>query len=370
MANPFYYDGPTKPQDFLGRTDLVRRLADNLCSGESKSHGIIGGRRFDKSSVLAALGHELEVRVHMARQDKDDLRVLPISLSLHQATQPASANDVLGFVLHSIRQACHGSKPAPPFTGGPLIDFDLPKYQDKVTPASFEELEAGVVDIISAAYKKLGLMHIALLIDEIEVALDRPWTASLFGNIRSLIYDSRVKDFMRIVVVGSGRFLSASATGSPLLNVLETWRLQSFDEPAMGTLLAKAQGMSAQTAEAVVRQSGGHPFIAQYLLSHICDQGLDRVTPNDVYKFADQFRDEDRMEDLDVWWSVGLGENGRLAYCALCSTSDWMSVADVRNSVSVPDFQAARGLQALIYHGVAIRDANGRRYRVSGDLFR
>ena len=368
MANPFYYDSPAKPNDFVGRARLVATIADNLCSLESKSHGIVGGRRFGKSSVLAALQRDLEQRLKTHLQQ--DFNVFPVSISLHKATSPMSANDMLGYLLHSIRQTTCGPKPPPPFRGGPLLDLGLPVYTGVSAPASFDDLESGIVDIIGGAYPVVGTLHLALLIDEVEAALDQPWTAGLFGNLRSLIYDSRVADYVRIVVAGSGRFLGSAEKGSPLLNVLEKWELEPLDAPAIRALTGKAQGLDGQVADEVLRQAGGHPFIAQYLLHHLWEIGNAQARQQDVLELADRFRDVDRANDVSLWWSSGLGQDGRLAYMALSQGSDWMSITEVRDAVADDEFQPARGLRALVCHGFAVHDGRWRKYSASGQLFR
>jgi Effector-associated domain 7 len=369
MANPFYYDVPAKPGDFVGREILVRRISDNLCSNESRSHGVVGGRRFGKSSVLNAIYRELETRLIAAQAD--DLHVIPINISLHRVTQPVAANVVLGFLLHSVRDATHGRRLPPPFSSGPIIELGLPEYKNGPESCDFDNLENGLIELIATAYQHIGNLRVVLLIDEIETALDRPWTASLFGNMRSLIYDSKVKDFVRIVVAGSGRFLGASEKGSPLLNVLEKWQLEPLDRAAIRLIVLKAEGLSDAAADEIVNQSGGHPFIAQYLLYHLCNSDLESVTPDVVQSVVNRFCDVDRLEDLRLWWSIGLGEHGRLAYLALSSTpsNEWMSIADVRNQIGLPDFEPARGLQSLVYHGFATHNGRGK-YQITGELFR
>jgi ABC-type uncharacterized transport system fused permease/ATPase subunit len=55
MSNPFHYNRPTRPEDFLGRHAIVSKIADTLYNLSGDSYGIIGGRRFGKTSLLKAL---------------------------------------------------------------------------------------------------------------------------------------------------------------------------------------------------------------------------------------------------------------------------------------------------------------------------
>ncbi|MCL5996108.1 MAG: hypothetical protein M1546_08630 [Chloroflexi bacterium] len=62
-TNPFHFNRPTDPADFLGRTDEMRVIVDDLCNARGDSHAIIGGRRFGKSSFLEVLYDELIKRL-------------------------------------------------------------------------------------------------------------------------------------------------------------------------------------------------------------------------------------------------------------------------------------------------------------------
>jgi len=53
MKNPFHFNRPTRPENFVGRQAIVEQIADDLCDWEGESYGIVGGRRFGKTSVLS-----------------------------------------------------------------------------------------------------------------------------------------------------------------------------------------------------------------------------------------------------------------------------------------------------------------------------
>src|SRR5690242_18193299 len=63
MKNPFHFNRPTRPEDFLGRWAIVEQMVDDLYDLEGESYGIVGGRRFGKSSMLRVLEDSLAKRL-------------------------------------------------------------------------------------------------------------------------------------------------------------------------------------------------------------------------------------------------------------------------------------------------------------------
>ena len=185
--------------------------------------GIVGGRRFGKSSMLLALENSLVKRLRQV--EVNNLHVIPVYVSLKaipgDSTAKNSPSNVFGFVLHQIcKITCRPQKNVPVLRG-PLLELGLPEYiQITPSPASLQELEAYIEKVVATAHSTIGMLRFAMLIDEIDEALDLPWTRSLFGNLRSLVYDGDMKDFVRLVLAGSERYVDIDAQGSPLSNAI------------------------------------------------------------------------------------------------------------------------------------------------------
>jgi hypothetical protein len=364
-SNPFHFTKPVRPENFLGRNAVVNKITDDLCDLYGDSYGIVGGRRFGKSSLLKALEHELITRLE---ETERDLQVLPIFVSL-KAIEPDSSSGVLGFLLHMIKKATSGVKKPMPLSKGPLLELDIPEYTEATPPsANLQELETAIETIVQVAYPKIGILRIVLLIDEIDCVLDFPWTGNLFGMLRSLIYDGPVCDYVRLVLAGSGRYLDVDEKGSPLLNATKTYFLESFAKDAASELINRAPNIPAAVADQVLQLGAGHPFILQHLLHYLVENGIESATKETVDAEIRRF-EHDRNPDLEGWW-YAIGEDGRRVYCILAQASDWMSHADLVQATKTPSLQPDRGLKALCYHGLVVHDGTYQEFRAVGQLFR
>jgi hypothetical protein len=365
MSNPFHFNKPTRPEDFLGRGKIVSEIAEGLYDLSGDSYGIVGGRRFGKTSLLKALEDRLIKRLEQVQVG--DFHVVPVFVSL-KAIELTSPSDVFGLVLHRIKQVTYGVTKPLPFKG-PLIELGLPEYTDtNSTPASLQDLEVAAQEIVSAAFQQVGNLRIALLIDEIDCALDFPWTGTLFGMLRSLVYDGSVCDYVRFVLAGSGRYLSVDETGSPLINAIKSCFMEPFAQEAVHELVNRAVGIPPHVADEVMRQGDGHPFILQHLLYYLVE---DDIATSTVQKVGDQVRRfvNDRSFDLEGWWYT-IGRDGRCVYGLLAQAADWMAHAELIQAANDPDLHLDRGLKSLCYHGLAVHDGTFQRYRISGELFR
>ncbi len=366
MRNPFHFNGPTQPEDFLGRRVIVEKIADDLYDWNGDSYGIVGGRRFGKSSMLLALEHSLIKRLE--KVDIGHLHVIPVYVPL-KAMPENSPTHILGFVLHRIYKiTCGVRRPVLSFKG-PLLELGFPEYtQSTPLPASLQDLEAYIEKVVVAAHSTIGMVRFALLIDEIDEALNFPWTGLLFGNLRSLVYDGDLKDYVRIVLAGSERYMDIDAQGSPLSNAITGMYLEPFTEDAARGLVGLAIGISAHVTDEIIWQSGGHPFIMQHILHYLFKTNVSLATIESVHGEVRRFF-HDRSTDLEGWWR-GIGENGQRVYRILSQSADWLTLADVIQIAKDLELQADRGLKALCSHGLVIHDGTYQQYRINGQLFR
>ena len=364
-TNPFHFNTPTRLEDFLGRGTIVSEIADALYLSHD-SFGIVGGRRFGKSSMLLALENQLAERLEEA--EIGDCHVLPVFVSL-DAIELTSPFDVLGFVLHKIKKATSGKKTPIPLFEEPLLELGLPEYTEITSsPTNVQELEEAIKDVVSAAYLKVGLLRIALLIDETDCTLGFPWTGTLFGMLRSLIYSSSVREHVRLILAGSGRYLDANEKGSPLFNAITSCFLESFTEDAVYELVNRVDNIPPVAITEVMWQGGGHPFILQHLLHYLVKGDVASLTKEDVHAEVRRFI-HNRSSDLEGWWQA-IGDDGRRVYCILAQATGWITHAELSRAANDPHLQIDRGLKALCYHGTAIHDGTYQKYRISGHLFR
>jgi hypothetical protein len=170
-------------------------------------------------------------------------------------------------------------------------------------------------------------------------------------------------------MTGSHRFLTqVRQRGSPLRNVLTYHMLYALDKGATQALITRPSRdtLPAETVQAIAAQSGGHPFLTQYLMRHLWERGLDGVTLDAVREVAAAFPHE-RNDFVD--WATGLGEAGLEVYRALVQAGETLSEKQVRAILRPPLSNLPQALEGLCYHGLIVRDAQGG-YRVAGTMFR
>ena len=363
--NPFHFNLPTRAEEFVGRHSLVNDVAVELCSLSGRnSYGIVAGRRAGKSSLLIAIEDNLLKR--LTRAENTDLHVLPILFSLKNL-QFDNSTDIFGFALHKLRIATSGARKAPPFRSQPAMLNGPPYVEHNSKPATLQDLEAAIEQVITTAYTTLGLARVVFLVDEMDEVLEMPWTSTLFGNLRSLIYDGPVRDFVRLVVAGSGRYLEVDEKGSQLFNAIKPLFLDPLNEDGIHELLQRAGKLEPRVAAEVVNQAGGHPFILQHILYHLFESGIEAAALRDVSAEVRRFI-FDRGADLTGWWNA-IGQDGRRVYCALRKSRDWKTVTDIMKESNDLELQADRGFKSLCYHGVVMHDGTYQKYRFKGQLF-
>ena len=359
--NRFYYNLPTRPEDFIGRWPLVEEIVADLCRPRPDSWAVIGGRRFGKSSVLKAMESHLTVRLADCAQG--DRHIIPLIVDLKRCGTE-SEHSVYAGILRALYRALRRS----PGLALDLSDTLLQAVADDHKEAlSFYQFEDVLDDLATHIEEKLGPLRLVFLLDEVEAVTCFPWSETLFNQLRALIYDGPLADVVRLVLTGSAQVVRVHHAGSPLLNAVKIVHLEPFSESDLQTLIARGGEVAEDTSSAVQVQSGGHPFIAQYLLHHLWDDGLAQATPAQVEQIAHHMR-QHRAADLGGWWEA-IGDSGQQAYTVLAATSEWLDERALLAEAQNAKQPLEQGLAALCYHGLVTRDKSRQRYRVVGRLF-
>ena len=194
------------------------------------------------------------------------------------------------------------------------------------------------------------------MLDEIGKSFDQPWTDALYSQARGLICSSDLRTRLRLVLTGSQRFLDQSTVhNAALCDVVELHYLEALDDIGIAELSARAPGLPSETAAAIARQSGGHPFLAQYLLYHLWEQvgeaGLPTATAAQVERLASGFLHQ-RAFELEGWANA-VDTTGLAAYQVLSAASDWVTEEQVLAVVDAPASSVKRSLIGLCCHGLA-----------------
>lgn len=364
--NPFEYLLPVTPDLFFGRWPLVEQVARDLKRTKGGSHAFIGGRRFGKSSLLIALHDYL-------RRSGDSRQVLPILMDFKEYVFAGEGQFFANLLREVWRRVDFNEQtavddPSPvriSIDQAPLAELSISTAQE----LSLDRFSTALRTILSQLEAAGGPGRLVLLLDEVDDALDYSWHKQLFNQLRSAIYGPKLSPYIKLVLAGSRRFLDeVTDRGSPLWNVLKIHYLESFNRATTLELCNLASELSEVAIEAVWQQSGGHPFLAQYLLYYLWEQGINTADETTVNRLARRFRMEEQAH-LEGWCDamelVGLRLYGHLALFP-----DWQEETDLVNAVIEPHLPNKRGLTALCYHGVVIHDEDWLRYKRTGELFR
>jgi len=368
--NPFRYLRPVPPGEFLGRWPLLKDVALDLTLDEGDSYACIGGRRFGKSSLLAALHHRL--RQPDAREG--DHVALPLLLDFKRYKFD-SARAFFGTCLQEVRRRVDAASqgrlkdpcPVQVSLDQNRLDGLLAGDPPSLSLPQFERALGYILDKL--AQKVGGPTRLVLLLDEVDQVLDYPWHQDLFDQLRALIYSGDVADGVRLVLAGSRRFLDeVTQRGSPLWNVLQLHYLEAFDQAATYQLMERAPGLSAAAQEAVWRQSGGHPFLAQYLLHHLWKADLAQADETTVEQVANRFLHAEQAH-LEGW-ARAISETGLRIYGQLVHRPGWVDEMELIRALGAQNAPVKRALVDLCYHGLVVHDEGWSRYRRAGELFR
>lgn len=369
MSNPFNFGNPVPPHKMVGRWNQVESIAHDLTNYGGHSHIVIGGRRFGKSSFLEALQYFLFKQIDQGKEG--DWCVFPVLINLQRLVKH-SPEGVFGLIVNTLYH-CFDPLRSNKLPG---VQFDLNLQQtrlhafvqQKQKECTLDEFSGILDEFLDLFNNSYGLLRLVFLLDEIEVGLDKAWTEIFFSQFRSLIYQGALRNYIRCVIVGSSRVIDVREQGSPLLNMLNIAYLTTLEKEDIVQMINWAEMVPLSVSKAVLEQSGGHPFIIQYLMYHIWEMGPSKATIQSVMGLVNKFIHE-READLEQW-SVDIGESGHRTYRILTASTNWLTEAQIRQHINTPDPKVGRGLTCLCYHGLAIHNGTWSKYRLSGQLFK
>jgi len=200
------------------------------------------------------------------------------------------------------------------------LPFDVPRQittrLEAVETASdtLTAFEEGIRDLARAAAPRQ--LRVMLLIDDLGRLTRREAGEAIALNLRAL--HITIQHVLAYVITGSHHNLEEIRTaGSPLENILLIRGLHVFDKEQSLALIHEPTGgqVPSEVAEQVYLQSGGHPFLIQYLMSVLCErENLRQLKADDVLRAVERFSQERR--DFQHWWE-GLRESDRVVYQTL-----------------------------------------------------
>jgi hypothetical protein len=373
VENPYNYNLPVAEEAlFVGRHEQVGRMVRHLLASKGDSYGLVGGRRMGKTSLLRQLAQQIR-----ARQTDETSLLLPLPLTFDfTGDVVSSATDFFALVAARMQAALEelpATVPAPTTTGWlgrmrrrfrrvPPIQLDPHAAPG---PALMGVLAQGAEWVMSHFGREFRLI---LLLDECERLVAQPWADVLQATLRYVLVDEQGSRWCKVVMAGSHGFRTQTLVkGSPLENVLKYEFLYNFGVEPVRALAAVPQGQGVEVAvvEALYTASGGHPFLTQYLLHGLWEQGWSTATAAMIPPLSRRFSQE--RHDFADWLNHLGGEPAGRAYQQLLDHAPVTEEAWRKQMNGVDDFSFL--VNGFLYHGLARRDEATYVYTPAGRMF-
>lgn len=369
-SNPYNYHLPVDPSRFVGRWNEVEMVVKRLGNPTGDSFIIVAGRRCGKSSFLEVVSDRLDV---IQNTSSFRYRSLPVLLDL-KSKEFDSPGRIFSQLLHcllsrvDVNQEWRISK-----AWGNLVDLDAPWFRNLSDKPSLEldEFEKGISYILKSldqASPENLPVRLILLLDEMDEILNLPWTEKLLNQMRSLVYSGSQRERVRWVLAGSHHLLEdVIFRGSTLWGMLEKLYLVPFDQKGCNDLMKPAVDLSPEMKENLILQTGGHPFLAQYLLYHLWENGIKTSTQYDVDRLIDRFYAQE-IGTLNGWVSA-LGSQALRIYRLIANAGKPIDEIDILRAFEGPGDQVKNCLIALTCHGLVINES-WKRYDQRCEIFK
>lgn len=349
----YTYTSAVSSDLFVGRIEQVQRIVSGLVNGDGKSYALLGGHRMGKTSMLRELHRSLETLGAEVRAGEysADQRRLPVPVFVEFSKRNFTATedlfrDVVGAIREAILQLapnvpCELSPELPPGIYSSQLRRQLRLWLDGVD-------------------RQLGRRcRVVLLLDRCEEFVDQDWFYDTFDTFRGIIAEPRLRNGLHLVTAGSVRFsdkLRLQVDGSPINVSLLREYLTAFDRRALYDLLGKLPTfkLGDELVDAIMAHSGGHPFLMQYLLYHLLEDGSKDATLGRLNGIATHLREP--LGSVFRRWRADLGDIAMACYEALSLHHTWQDFSSVQKAVregGLADEDLRWALETLAFHGLA-----------------
>ncbi len=296
---PYRFDQPEdRPALFVGRHDQVAEIAGRARRGES--FAVLGGTRIGKTSLLMRVAHELRRQPETAA----GLRVVPVLLSAQQFGRLARSA-VFAAILSELRTSGSLHAEARDLLGVAIRDLRGGEVAEHFAFEHFVDTLREVMDLDDT-------VQLFVMLDEIDELRQHEWSKDFFTNTRFLISQSALRQRFNVIIAGTLSSVDLwSTAGSPFYNVVTIVEMALIDDDAVRELVRAGfdQDLPADTERELLIEVGGHPYLAQYLLGRLWEDGGDL----DALERARQRFLKERRGDFQRWWG-SCGDEARQLY--------------------------------------------------------
>lgn len=342
------------PDLFVGRDVVLESTRRNLLAG--RSIALIGGRKIGKTTFLRKLISVLDAQLVSGDS------VLPAYVDSLAVPSPFTQVGLYCAVILEIDRALRSLN----------LDVSLSELcsngSGSLEHVGFDSFKQGLKRLLEHLSAR-GQWQIILLFDEVGPIATSEWGGGFFANWRALISNTpEVSPFLSVLFSGAKEMSSLSEDiGSPLANVLTSRFLGPLNWAATRALAQQPieNGLSQDVAREIFVVTGGHPFLAQYILHHICEHDLAEAYAR-LEEGVDKFL-QDEAGQFVTWWRHHFSRDERTAYIYLSETEKRISRPEI-NAVTGGE-TGGTALATLCNFGVVRSDVL-QRYRTNGELFR
>jgi len=344
---------------FFGRRELRREVLDGVRRGAS--FAIIGGTRIGKTSLLFQVRNALMEELRSTQNTV----IGPVFLSTHEFPR-LSQSLIYRKVIEEFRLTMNTQGSDEGWRRGVRL-FDEDLEEDDAFPAFRQALDT--------IFQSRDVdRRIVVMIDEVDELSRYEWSHSFFNNLRHLISQTTAGERIAIVIAGTLAIRSLyEVAGSPFLNVIQgTKTLELLSRAETEELIGRPTNyqLDPSLVSQIFFETGGHPFLTQYLMKGLClkfDDRLNAATESDLQTLVEAYFRE--RTDFDNW-VADFADNERRTYWLIAESKQAVTRAELIREIGDP-MKVSHAIRMLIHIGVVREERpNSNRYLVGGDMFR
>ncbi len=296
MNSYSFLDPVTREDMFYGYQEEMDYIVKKVIAPGSRrqSFFVDGGSRMGKTSLLLQIERHLrQSGIRPSNDDSDQLVIIPLYLDMLDLDP--TLNGFLGRAALLLES--YPSRYPIPFDISSRAAALLQSVKTHIDP--FVPFTGAIYELEKAARPRQ--LRVVLLTDDLW-RIRQQGRLTLARTLRALHIETWIQHAMAFVITGSSRDWGESLA-SPLENTLVYKELHVLDEKDALKLINKPteEKIPPQVALRVYRETGGHPFLLQYVMSTLCDQeDIKQLTEEDVDQATKKFQRERR--DFEHWW--------------------------------------------------------------------
>jgi hypothetical protein len=345
------------PRMFTGRHEVRDEILQGSRRGDS--YAVIGGTRSGKTSLLFEVK-----RILLDELGSQSAYVVgPVFLSTHQFPKLSQTAIYREIILNFKSTILSLRFPNLQLEDGRLFDPQI--TEDKAFPA-FQEVLETIVKTVSQD------IRIVIMIDELDELQRHEWSKTFFNNLRHLISQSSLQKNISMIIAGTlAIYALYNVAGSPFLNVISgTKKLRLLTLEEASQLINRPTGgqLNPDLTQKIYVQTGGHPFLIQFIMKNLCDQRSDSfgaATAEDIDRIVDKFLQE--RQDFSNWASK-FKSNDKTVYALIASRGEPVRKAELVQTLG--NAEAANDSIELLAHLGLIRETQRNLYENGGLMFK